>query len=36
VARRAAQKGAKFYHITREWEQNQSGGVLTISADLFK
>ena len=36
VARRAAQKGAKYYHITRQWEQNQSGGNLTVSADLFK
>lgn len=36
VAKRAADKGAKFYHITRQWEQNQSGGNLTISADLYK
>ncbi|WP_075181834.1 DUF1471 family protein YdgH [Pantoea sp. 1.19] len=35
VAKRAAAKGAKFYHITRQW-QNQSGGNLTVSADLFK
>lgn len=35
VAKRAADKGAKFYHITRQW-QNQSGGNLTVSADLFK
>ncbi|AHF76973.1 hypothetical protein Sant_1921 [Sodalis praecaptivus] len=36
TARRAAKKGAKFYHITRQWQQNQSGSNLTISADLFK
>lgn len=36
VARRAAKKGAKYYHITRQWQQNQSGSNLTISADLFK
>lgn len=36
VAKRAAAKGAKFYHITRQWEQNQSGGNLTISADIYK
>jgi hypothetical protein len=35
VAKRAAEKGAKFYHITRQW-QNKSGGNLTVSADLFK
>ncbi|MFZ4832118.1 DUF1471 family protein YdgH [Rouxiella sp. Mn2063] len=35
VAKRAAAKGAKFYHITRQW-QNMSGGNLTVSADLFK
>ncbi|MGV3345725.1 DUF1471 family protein YdgH [Enterobacteriaceae bacterium LUAb1] len=35
IAKRAAQKGAKYYHITRQW-QNQSGGNTTISADLFK
>ncbi|MCU5775607.1 DUF1471 family protein YdgH [Erwiniaceae bacterium BAC15a-03b] len=35
VARRAADKGAKFYHVTRQW-QNQSGGNLTVTADLFK
>lgn len=35
VAKRAAEKGAKFYHITRQW-QNQSGGNLTVTADLFK
>ena len=35
VAKRAAAKGAKYYHVTRQW-QNQSGGNLTVSADLFK
>lgn len=35
VAKRAAKKGAKYYHVTRQW-QNQSGGNLTVSADLFK
>lgn len=35
VAKRAADKGAKYYHITRQW-QNKSGGNLTVSADLFK
>lgn len=35
VARRAHAKGAKYYHVTRQW-QNQSGGNLTITADLFK
>ncbi|SFM96802.1 Protein of unknown function [Izhakiella capsodis] len=35
VGRRAIEKGAKYYHITRQW-QNQSGGNLTVSADLFK
>ena len=35
VAKRAADKGAKFYHITRQW-QNMSGGNLTVTADLFK
>ncbi|MGL4861369.1 MAG: YdgH/BhsA/McbA-like domain containing protein, partial [Enterobacteriaceae bacterium] len=35
VAKRAAAKGAKFYHITRQW-QNGKGGNLTVSADLFK
>ncbi|WP_058909951.1 DUF1471 family protein YdgH [Entomohabitans teleogrylli] len=34
VAKRAAQKGAKYYHITRQWEEQ--GGNMTISADLFK
>lgn len=35
VAKRAADKGAKYYHVTRQW-QNQSGGNLTVTADLFK
>ncbi|QHM71071.1 DUF1471 family protein YdgH [Mixta intestinalis] len=35
VAKRAAAKGAKYYHVTRQW-QNQSGGNLTVTADLFK
>ncbi|UEG20006.1 DUF1471 family protein YdgH [Pantoea ananatis] len=35
TAKRAAEKGAKFYHVTRQW-QNQSGGNLTVTADLFK
>jgi len=35
VAKRAADKGAKFYHVTRQW-QNKSGGNLTVTADLFK
>ena len=34
VAKRAAEKGAKYYHITREWQSN--GGTVTITADLFK
>lgn len=34
VAKRAAKKGAKYYHITRQWEEK--GGNLTISADLYK
>ncbi|MCC8367703.1 DUF1471 domain-containing protein [Xenorhabdus sp. PB61.4] len=34
VAKRAAEKGAKYYHVTREWQSN--GGNVTISADLFK
>ncbi|MDC9588913.1 DUF1471 family protein YdgH [Xenorhabdus sp. XENO-10] len=34
IAKRAAEKGAKYYHITREWQSN--GGNVTISADLFK
>ncbi|AXF75914.1 DUF1471 family protein YdgH [Erwinia tracheiphila] len=35
VGRAAIAKGAKYYHITRQWS-NQSGGNITISADLFK
>ncbi|MCZ4058453.1 DUF1471 family protein YdgH [Pantoea sp. LMR881] len=35
VAKRAADKDAKYYHVTRQW-QNQSGGNLTVTADLFK
>lgn len=35
VARRGVEKGAKYYHVTRQW-QNQSGGNLTVTADLFK
>lgn len=35
VAKRAAKKGAKYYHVTRQW-LNNDGGNLTISADLFK
>lgn len=35
AAKRADAQGAKFYHITRQW-QNQSGGNLTVTADLFK
>ncbi|WP_336803288.1 DUF1471 family protein YdgH [Erwinia aphidicola] len=35
VGRRAIDKGAKYYHVTRQWS-NQSGGNLTVSADLFK
>ena len=31
---RAAKKGAKYYHITREWQER--GGNVTISADLYK
>ncbi len=34
VAKRAAEKGAKYYHITRQWQER--GGNLTVSADLFK
>ena len=34
VAKRAAKKGAKYYHITRQWQEN--GGNITISADLYK
>ena len=35
AARQAAKRGAKFYNVTRQW-QNQSGGNLTVTADLFK
>lgn len=34
VAKRAAAKGAKYYHITRQWQGR--GSNLTISADLYK
>ncbi|EPB2339846.1 DUF1471 family protein YdgH [Providencia rettgeri] len=34
IAKRAEAKGAKYFHITREWQSN--GGSVTISADLFK
>lgn len=34
VAKRAAKKGAKFYHVTRQWQER--GGNVTISADLYK
>ncbi|QRN36193.1 DUF1471 family protein YdgH [Pectobacterium brasiliense] len=34
VAKRAGEKGAKYYHITRQWEGK--GNNLTISADLYK
>ena len=33
VAKRAAKKGAKYYHITRQWQER--GGNVTISADLY-
>ncbi len=32
VAKRAAKKGAKYYHITRQWQER--GNNLTVSADL--
>lgn len=35
VGRRAIARGASYYHVTRQWS-NQSGGNLTVSADLFK
>ncbi len=35
VGRMAADKGAKYFHIVRQW-QNQSGGNLTVTAELFK
>ncbi|MEH0832617.1 DUF1471 family protein YdgH [Pectobacterium cacticida] len=34
VAKRAGEKGAKYYHITRQWEGK--GNNVTISADLYK
>ncbi|KAF1367549.1 DUF1471 family protein YdgH [Yokenella regensburgei] len=34
VAKRAAKKGAKYYHITRQWQER--GSNMTISADLYK
>ncbi len=34
VAKRAAKAGAKYYHITRQWQER--GGNMTISADLYK
>lgn len=34
VAKRAAKKGAKYYHVTRQWQER--GGNITISADLYK
>ncbi|PWC12722.1 hypothetical protein B4923_09300 [Brenneria roseae subsp. americana] len=34
VAKRAAQKGAKYYHITKQAQNN--GNNMTISADLYK
>ena len=34
VAKRAAKKGAKYYHITRQWSER--GNNVTISADLYK
>lgn len=34
VAKRAAKKGARYYHITRQWQER--GGNLTVSADLYK
>nr|WP_318381839.1 DUF1471 family protein YdgH [uncultured Enterobacter sp.] len=34
VAKRAAKKGAKYYHVTRQWQER--GGNMTISADLYK
>ena len=33
-AARAAKKGAKYYHITRQWQER--GNNVTISADLYK
>ena len=34
VAKRAAKKGAKYYHITRQWQER--GNNITISADLYR
>ncbi|WP_038904322.1 DUF1471 family protein YdgH [Dickeya zeae] len=34
VAKRAYKKGAKFYHITKQWQEN--GDHYTIGADLYK
>ncbi|WP_440867743.1 DUF1471 family protein YdgH [Symbiopectobacterium purcellii] len=34
VAKRAADKGAKYYHITKQWFNKRSN--MTISADLYK
>lgn len=34
VAKRAAKKGAKYYHVTRQWQEH--GNNVTISADLYK
>ena len=34
VAKRAAKKGAKYYHSTRQWQER--GNNITISADLYK
>lgn len=34
IANRAAEKGAKYFHIVRQW-QNNSGGNLTVTAELF-
>ncbi|RLM22858.1 hypothetical protein BIY29_11545 [Brenneria alni] len=34
VAKRAGKKGAKYYHITRQWQDK--GTNMTISADLYK
>ncbi|MCI1898736.1 MAG: DUF1471 family protein YdgH [Enterobacter sp.] len=34
VAKRAQKKGAKYYHITRQWQER--GNNVTISADLYK
>lgn len=35
IAERAAKEGAKYYHVSRRW-QNQSGGNLTVTADLYR